>query len=306
MEKVKKFLTNKWFILVISVLSAAYTVVLGYFAYATFFYDIVYVDKLKFAIIYAAFSLVSGLFFFYTRRSFITCIVGLVNMVALFPTLLMDWGNWPLLIPAAMVTLFGFFSCKMNDTVKTVFGTIFLLLYILGGIAFFLVMNVFRVTTVDTLLTPDGGLVSPSGYFRCYVIDVKNKSSGKVAVYIEPNQMDKDLGVIKLETTIKRLIKQAIKENKDDALHYDVHWEGDLLMINGEEYFDEKDFLTKTDSGELTYSFDEGVWTHTFFEFEYPIIELIDKFKTVITEKLSEMEAQPVAETAVVSEIVAE
>lgn len=291
MEKVKKFLTNKWFILVISVLCAAYTLVLGYFAYAVFFYEIEYTDKVTFAIAYAAFSLVSALFFFYTRRSFITCIIGMVNMVVFFPTLLLDWGNWPLLIPAAMVTLFGFFCCKMNDTIKTVFGTIFLLLYILGGIAFFLIMNVFRVTTVDTLLSPEGGIVSPSGYFRCYVLDVKNKSSGKIAVYIEPNQMDKDMKVITLETTIKRLIKQENKENKDDALYYDVHWDGDLLMINGEEYFDEKDFLEETADG-VTYDFSEGVWTHTYFEFEYPIIELIDKFKQVITDKLAESNAE--------------
>ncbi len=305
MEKIKKVLTNKWFILVVSVLCAAYTIVLGYFAYAVFFYEIVYTDKMTFAIAYSAFSIVSALFFFYTRKSFITCIIGMVNMVAFFPTLLLDWGNWPLLIPAAMVTVFGFFCCKMNDTIKTVFGTIFLLLYILGGIAFFLIMNVFRVTTVDTLLTPDGGLVSPSGYFRCYVLDVQNKSSGKVAIYIEPNQLDKNVkDVIELRTTIKRLIKQAIKENKDDALHYDVHWEGDLLMINGEEYFDEKDFLTETDEG-VTYDFSEGVWTHTYFEFEYPIIELIDRFKQVITEKLSEVSAET-EETSVTTTAVTE
>lgn len=305
MEKVKKVLTNKWFILVVSVLCAAYTLVLGYFAYAVFFYDIVYTDKMTFAIAYSAFSIISALFFFYTRKSFITCIIGMVNMVAFFPTLLLDWGNWPLLIPAAMVTVFGFFCCKMNDTIKTVFGTIFLLLYILGGIAFFLIMNVFRVTTVDTLLTPDGGLVSPSGYFRCYVLDVQNKSSGKVAIYVEPNQLDKNIkDVIELRTTIKRLIKQAIKENKDDALHYDVHWDGDLLMINGEEYFDEKDFLAETDAG-VTYDFSEGVWTHTYFEFEYPIIELIDRFKQVITDKLSEVSAES-EETSVTTTAVTE
>lgn len=305
MEKVKKVLTNKWFILVVSVLCAAYTLVLGYFAYAVFFYEIVYTDKMTFAIAYSAFSIISALFFFYTRKSFITCIIGMVNMVAFFPTLLLDWGNWPLLIPAAMVTVFGFFSCKMNDTIKTVFGTIFLLLYILGGIAFFLIMNVFRVTTVDTLLTPDSGLVSPSGYFRCYVLDVQNKSSGKVAIYIEPNQLDKNIkDVIELRTTIKRLIKQAIKENKDDALNYDVRWDGDLLMINGEEYFDEKDFLAETDAG-VTYDFSEGVWTHTYFEFEYPIIELIDRFKQVITDKLSEVSSET-EETTVTTTAVTE
>ena len=288
MEKIKKILTNKWFILAISILCGIYTLCLGYFAYAVFFYDIVYTDKVTFAIVYAAFSLVSALFFYYTRKSFVTCIIGMINMVVFFPTLLMDWGNWPLLIPAAMVTVFGFFCCKMNDTVKTVFGTIFLLLYVLGGIVFFLIMNVFRVTTVDTLLTPQGGLVSPSENFRCYVLDVQNKSSGKVAVYIEPNKLDKDLKFIKLETTIKKLVKQAIKENKDDALNYDVHWEDEKLYINGEEYFDEADYITENENGELTYDFSEGVWKHTYFEVNYPIIDIIDKFKDVIVEKLSE------------------
>ncbi|MDE7279156.1 MAG: hypothetical protein K2N26_05460, partial [Oscillospiraceae bacterium] len=200
MEKIKKIVTNKWFIVAVSILCSAYTVCLIYFAYAVFFYDIVYTDKTMFAVIYSAFSLVAGLLFFYTRRSFITSLISMINMVMFFPTLLLDWGNWPLLIPAAMVTLFGFFCCKMNDTVKTVFGTIFLLMYILGSIAFFLIMNVFTVTTVDTLLTPPGGIVSPSENFRCYVLDVKNKSSGKVAVYIEPNKLDKDLKFITLKT----------------------------------------------------------------------------------------------------------
>ncbi|MCH5347771.1 MAG: hypothetical protein J1E40_00480 [Oscillospiraceae bacterium] len=305
MEKLKAVFTNKWFILVISLLCSAYTICLCYFAYAVFFYNIAYIDKTKFAIIYTIISLLAGLLYFYTRRSFITCIISMVNMAVFFPTLLLDWGNWPLLVPAAMVTLFGFFCCKMNDTMKTIFGTIFLLLYILGGIAFFLVMNVFRVTTVDTLLTPRGGIISPSGNFRCYALDVQNKSSGKISVYVEPNKLDTDvLGCIRLETTIKKLVKQANKENKDDALRYDIHWDGDLLFINGEEYFAEPDFLTETDDGEMTYNFTDDVWTHTYFDFDYPIFELIDMITKIVSEKLlsnDDAETDPVnaAETLV-------
>ncbi len=304
MEVLKKIVTNKWFIMAVSILCASYSLCLIYFAYAVFFYDISYTDKTMFAIIYSAFSLISGLLLFYTRRSFITCIIAMANMVIYFPTLLLDWGNWPLLIPAAIVTLFGFFCCKMNDTVKTVFGTIFLLMYILGSIAFFLIMNVFRVNTVDTLLTPPGGIVSPSENFRCYVLDVKNKSSGKVAVYVEPNKLDKDfLNVIKLKTTIKRLVKQANKENRDDALNYDVHWEDSKLFINGDEYFDEADYTAKNEKGELTYDFSEGFWTHTYFEVDYPIIELIDRFKKVITDTFNKMGEEDTSETGSETEL---
>lgn len=300
METIKKILTNKWFILVISCLCAAYTLVLCYFAYAVFFYDIAYADKTKFAIIYTVISILAGLLFFYTRRSFITCIISLANMLVFFPTLLLDWGNWPLIVPAAIVTLFGFFCCKMNDTMKTIFGTIFLLLYVLGGIAFFLVMNVFKVTTVDTLLSAPGGIVSPSENFRCYVLDVQNKSSGKVDVYVEPNKLDKDLDFIVLRTTIKKLVKQAIKENRDDALRYDVHWEGEKLYINGEEYFDENDFLEETPSGEVTYKLTDDVWKHTYFEFDYPIFDLIDRIMRIVSDnlqKLSEKEPSEIDES---------
>lgn len=292
METIKKILTNKWFILVISCLCAAYTIVLCYFAYAVFFYDITYADKTKFAIIYTIVSILAGLLFFYTRRSFITCIISLANMLAFFPTLLLDWGNWPLIVPAAIVTLFSFFCCKMNDTMKTIFGTIFLLLYVLGGIVFFLVMNVFRVTTVDTLLSAPGGIVSPSGNFRCYILDVQNKSSGKVDVYVEPNKLDKDLDFIVLRTTIKKLVKQAIKENRDDALRYDVHWEDEKLYINGEEYFDENDFLEETSSGEITYKLTDDVWKHTYFEFDYPIFDLIDRITKIVSEKLLKLDSE--------------
>lgn len=307
MSILKKIVTNKWFIMAVSLLCAAYTICLCYFAYAVFFYDIEYTDKTKFAIIYSAISLLAALLFLYTRRSFITCIISLANLLVFFPTLMLDWGNWPLLIPAAMVTLFGFFCCKMNDTLKTVFGTIFLLLYILGGIAFFLVMNVFRVTTVDTLLTPSGGIVSESGNFRCFVLDVQNKSTGKVAVYVQPNKLDKQLGSITLKTTIKKLVKQAIKENRDDALHYDVHWDGTKLYINGEEYFDELDFLEESESGETVYKLTDDVWIHTYFEVDYPIIDLIDRITTIVSEKLlTPSEDDGTTETGTESETVSE
>lgn len=303
MDKIKKIVLNKWFILVVSLLCSAYTLVLCYFAYVVFFYDIEYVDKTKFAVIYTVVSILAGLLYYYTRRSFITCIISMANLAVFFPTLLLDWGNWPLLVPAAAVTLFGFFCCKMNDTVKTVFGTIFLLVYILGGIAFFLIMNVFRVTTVDTLLSPRGGVVSPSGNFRCYVLDVQNKSSGKVAVYVEPNKLDEDMDFIVLRTTIKKLVKQAIKENRDDALRCDVHWEDELLFINGEEYFSEADFLEEDENGEITYKLTDDVWKHTYFDFDYPIFDLIDRITKIVTDTLQKVSEKSDTEETDVTDV---
>lgn len=264
MDKVMKVLKNKWFIMFVSILNGAYTMGLLYFAYIAVFYKIEFENTVKFAVVYSVVSVIIGLFMYYTRRSALTAVFNILNLAAFLPSLLLNWGNWPLLIPAAIVTLFGFFSCKMNETVKTVFGTIFLLIYIIGCIIFFLVMNVFVVKTTDTVL--ESG-VSPSGNFRYYVLNVENKSSGKTAVYIEPNTIDIDvMGMFKLDTTIRKLVKQA-----NNPTTMELRWDGELLYINNEEYFDEKDFY----SPEEGYVFTDDNWTHTYFHADYPIFDSI-------------------------------
>lgn len=285
LNKVMKVLTNKWFRMAVSLLGAAYSAVLIYFDYIVFFYDIEYTDRKTFAIIGSAFCVVMCLLIFYTRRSPFTCILAMVNMVLFFPLLLLDWGNWPLLLPAIVLTLFGFFCCHMNETAKTIFGTIFLLMYILGGIAFFMVMNVFRVTTEDTLIERG---VSPSGAFRYYVLDVQNKSVGKKCVYVQPNTLDVDKGFIKLDCTIKRLVKQS-----PNPCELDCQWSGSKMIINGEVFFDENDAL-KEENGQLLYDIDDGNWSYTYFSIEYPIFKTIEEVKGMVEslkEKLSEDKA---------------
>ena len=289
MNKFMTVVTNKWFRMAVSLLGIAYSIVLACFDYNVFFYDIEYVSRKEFAIIGSVFSLVICLLFMYTRKSVFTCIFGMVNMLLFFPLLLLDWGNWPLLLPAAVVTLFGFFCCHMNETAKTIFGTIFLLMYILGGIAFFLIMNVFRVTTVDTLIEQG---VSPSGAFRYYVLDVQNKSTGKKCVYVQPNTLDVDKGFIKLDTTIKKLVKQAPK-----PCEFSCEWSGTKMIIDGEVYFDETEALAEQ-NGQLVYDIDDGTWSYTYFSIEYPIFNTIEEVKDKLGKLSDKLEEQKAEQTA--------
>ena len=286
MNKVMSVLTNKWFRLVVSLLGVISCVMLIYFDYIVFFYDIEYSDKKVFAVAASGFCVLMCLLDLYTRRSPITCIIAMVNMLAFFPLVLLDWGNWPLLLPAAVMTIFGFFCCHMNETAKTIFGTIFLLLYIIGGIAFFLVMNVFRPNTVDTLIEVGS---SPSGAFRYYVLDVQNKSSGKKCVYIQPNTLDRDNGFIKLDTTIKKLVRQ-----QQNPVKFDCEWAGTKMIINGEIYFDETEYLAKK-NGVLVYDIADRGWSYTFFNIDYPIFTIIEEVKGLMGEigdKLSDSKAE--------------
>lgn len=295
MNKFMKVVTNKWFRTAVSILGVIYSAVLAYFDYIVFFYDIEYVNRGQFAIVGSVFSAVICLLFFYTRKSVFTCIFGMLNMLLFFPLVLLDWGNWPLLLPAAVVTLFGFFCCHMNEIAKTIFGTIFLLMYIVGGIAFFLVMNVFRVTTTDTLIEQG---VSPSGAFRYYVLDVQNKASGKKCVYVQPNTLDVDKGFLKMDTTVKKLVKQAPK-----PCEFECEWSGTKMIIDGDVYFDETSALTEQD-GQLVYDIADGSWSYTYFSIEYPIFNTIeevraqiDKLVEKVNEEQNEEEEGDVSET---------
>lgn len=278
MENIKNLVTNKWFKFGVSFAGIIFTVVLAYFDYIVFFYDIEYTDKMSFSILAPVFCLIFALFNVYTRRSPVTVLLVMVNALLFLPLMLLDWGNWPLLVPAFAVTVFGFFCCHMNETIKTIFGTFFLLLYILGGIAFYMLTNVFSVNTVNTLV--DQG-VSPSGAFRYYVIDAKNKSTGKKYVYVQPNTLDIDKGFIRLHTTIRKLVSQ-----ESNPVEFSCEWQGPIMFINGEEYFNEEHYIDY-DGVTAHYDIADKNWTYTAFSLEYPLITTVNTYKTRINNYIS-------------------
>jgi hypothetical protein len=223
-----------------------------------------------FAVLYVIFTFACGFLIFYTRKCFITKIVCLANTALLLPILLLDWGNLPLIIPALLLTVFGFFASGLNPTAKTIFGTIILLIYIIGSIAFYFIWYVFRTTTVDTLTAVE---ISPSGNFNYYVLDVKNNASGKIEVFVQPEGLEKTaFGCLRLNTTLKRRVKQSVKPQNGTPLAFDIHWDNENLYINGEVYFTESRYF---EDGEFI--LDDGTWTYTYFQLDYPISTLINE-----------------------------
>ncbi|MDR0946867.1 MAG: hypothetical protein LBM87_03850 [Ruminococcus sp.] len=272
MQKFKQLIKNKWFINGISLLGIFFPWFLLYAVYMVFFYDIEYTNRVMFAILYVLFVFVSGFIFFYTRKTFITKLISIVNLVLMFPILLLDWGNFPLIIPAMLISLFLFFASGLNPTAKTIFGTIILLVYIVGSVAFYFVWYVFRTTTEDTLTEV---VNSPSGNFAAYVVDVKNKSTGKIDVFVEPIGVDREaFGCIELKTTLKKRVKQTVKPQGYVETETIIEWKGNHLYIDGKNFFDETRYRTEDDT---EFKLDDGSWTYTYFEIDYPISTLIER-----------------------------
>ena len=106
---------------------------------------------------------------------------------AILPQILLCFGQWELILPIAVTSLIIFFLSGAGETVKTVFGVIYLLLYILGSLAFFMLMSFFTPSTQQTVL--ENG-TSPSGAYRYEIIQTDDSSGGNVAVHVEPNDRD--------------------------------------------------------------------------------------------------------------------
>jgi hypothetical protein len=279
MEKFQRLIKNKWFKFGVSFAGLFYTWFLCYACIIVFFYDISYSNRVMFAILYVLFTVFSGFIMFYTRKSPVTKIISMINVLLLLPILLLDWGNLPLIVPAALLAFFGFFTSGVHPTAKTIWGTIFLLIYVIGSVAFYFVWYVFRTTTEDTII---GTGESPSGNFSYYILDIKNNSTGKLDVYMIPTHLDSSaFGCIDLGTTLKKRVRQAVKPAVSEC-----EWKDERLYINGELYFDEADYYQNDE-----YVLDDGTWTYTYFELEYPINVLIEQAMDIAgkaVDKLSE------------------
>lgn len=87
------------------------------------------------------------------------------------------------------MALMIFFLSGLGETAKTIWGTIFLLVYLLGALVYFLVTSLFAPATVTNVV--DNG-VSPSGLYRYEVANTTDSSNGSTKVTIESNTLDKE------------------------------------------------------------------------------------------------------------------
>lgn len=187
------FFSNIWTKRVISLLGPLYCVCIYIFAYFSVFYTMSVRNPVSACVLISAVSLFAAVVMIYTRKQLLTKIVSLLMLPGLLLPTLMYFGQWEILIPPILVALLLFFFSGFGETTKTVFGTVFLLLYLLGSLIYFVVNSLFAPSTVKT--TVETGF-SPTGAYRYEVINTMDSSNGSTTVNVEPNTMDKDYDMI--------------------------------------------------------------------------------------------------------------
>ncbi len=179
--------TSIWWRRLASVVGAGYCALMCWFSYLALFYDIAISNKIAFCIVLSVVSLIAIGTMLYSRFQILTRLVGIVLLPAIFPLIMLCFGEWELIVPVAVTALLIFFLSGASETTKTIFGVIYLLLYILGSLAFFMVMSFFTPTTQSSVLEEG---VSPSEAYRYEIVQTDDSSGGNVAVHVEPNDCD--------------------------------------------------------------------------------------------------------------------
>lgn len=254
----KEILSNLWVKRAVGVFNLVYFAVIGLLTYATFLYDLEFTEgqEQSFFTVYVAASFIFLILMIYSREVMVTKIVSVIMPCVVFFLLLFNMYDWILVIPPLLLALVMFFVAGSHETVKVVMGTIYLLMYVLGLVAFFVFNLLFGGTSAMTELnadmdrasdvfdiykseytkicdvTRDENVLSPDGEYRIILYDVQNSDKGGVNICVVPNGQDIKLRFFTLK---QKGIRKTISNKGIRGTVPDVGWsiddDGTLIVL---------------------------------------------------------------------------
>ena len=265
----KDFLSNPWVKRAVSVFNIAYFAVITLLTYATFLYDLEFTEgrEQSFFTVYVIASVVFLGLMLYTRREAVTSVLGALMLPVCFFLILFNMGNWILVIPPFVVALIMFFASGSKETLKVILGTIYLLLYVLGIVAYFVLNILFGGSSVETELnadldtgstvyqiyrdnfdkiveyTSDENAISPDGKYKIVLYDVKNSDKGAVKICVVPYGQDIEL---KFFTLKQKGIKKTISNKGTRGVVPSFGWIEENGVLKVEYRLSEYDDLKAT------------------------------------------------------------
>ncbi len=158
MDKFLKFLKNKWFLLGISFLSLIYVFFLGKIAQLVFTCYLETENMTTLSIMYVFVNFLFAVLMFFTRKQVPTIITAVLIPLEAFVILIVGFGQWHIIIPPIAVSAVIFLACGVGESFKTVVGTIFLMMFVVGGLVYSVFLNFgisLRYVMVDQIYEED-------------------------------------------------------------------------------------------------------------------------------------------------------
>lgn len=252
MDKLVAFFKNVWLKRGVALLCWGYTAMLVWFAWLNFAYHFEFENPTSLFVLYLFINIAALGLMIYTRKQVITMINCMVLPPIVFVSVILGFGNWYMLIPPLVVVIAMFFICAANETLKTVLGTMYLLMYVIGVVAYVvinLLMGRISFTDVDlSLRDANYEKLSPDGEYRIVrYIDEPTKERRTASYYIEYTGDDVDIpfGVCKKVLGCQRVLTTKFNNKTDDPVFWTtVKVDGkDIVMINVEGITMENPYL---------------------------------------------------------------
>ena len=238
MDKVIAFFKNNWCKRAFSLLTPAYPLLLLYIDRLAFAYSLEPTNPIALFLLYVLINFVFGGLMFYTRKQIITRFCLCISPLLIFVMMIMAFGNWYMIVPPLAITAVVFLASGAGETLKTILGTIYLMLFVVGALVYMTLQH-FNLTPQTLLLKSYCDLAdrsysydySPDGTYRL-VTYINDDTAERVSAsfYIEETKNDVSLWYLNAYQHFDSL--KVLVTVHQDTLEY--HWESDEeLYIDG-------------------------------------------------------------------------
>ena len=136
MDKLIAFFKNIWFRRGVAIAGCVYTLFMVWVAYLSFGYYFEIEKPAPLFVLYLFVNLCAMELFILSRKQVITQVNSYVLPPIVFTILIFSFGNWYISIPPIAVMLVLFFVNSSNETLKTVLGTMYLLMFVIGTVGY--------------------------------------------------------------------------------------------------------------------------------------------------------------------------
>ena len=162
-------------------------------AYYSMFYrlDIPEDGRGTYCFLISCVCLLFGILMLFTRRQIVTRLVIMCSMPFYLPIILFNYRHLVLLIPLFIMVFITYLASGTSEGPKTIFGAMFLMMYILGAFVFLTVQSMLRPAIEETVVERG---VTPGGAYRYSIVQVLDQGDGNTYVSVEPNTKDVEFG----------------------------------------------------------------------------------------------------------------
>lgn len=199
MDTLASIFGNVWLKRGMAVLCWGYTGLLVWLAWLNFAYFLEYDNPTSLFVIYVFINVAALGLMIYTRHQVITQINVMIMPLILLVSFILAFGSWYMLLPPICVIVAMFFICRANETLKTVLGTMYLLMFVVGGAAYVaitLLMGRLTIFTGVDLTIRDANyekLSSDEAYRIVRYVDKPNGERRTASYYVEDVSGDVDI-----------------------------------------------------------------------------------------------------------------